>query len=162
MCTIPPPSSLNLDWWLLLCTNDDSHEWRLTLGNDNTHHVYSLFLLFPFFLLSTRTVSKRSIQEIEIYLSSTSKRNKWINRNLSLLLSLFFLFFVCRTIAQEKKWNSTINHQSAWQSSQHEEELFSCYYLVHHDAEDSALVCHLRSSSSNTRWSPAIEMTSFL
>ena len=115
MCTIPPPSSLNLDWWLLLCTNDDSHEWRLTLGNDNTHHVYSLFLLFPFFLLSIQEIEDRDLSD-----EVQHRRGRKMNQSKSLSTTFPLLSILCLSSVSSER-----HHESwwTWNTNRHDNHL---------------------------------------
>ena len=148
-CTIPPHPFWILthdsyEWQLTLTTKGDFYKWWLRhVQSRDGGHSFATTLTLPSIYPSS---------------SSTSKTIEWINQ--WSLSTTFPLLSILRSssITRELRGNeTTINHQSAWQSSQHE-ELFSCYYLVHH-AEDSALVL-LHSSSSNT-WS-ANQMTSCL
>ena len=113
-------------------TNDDLDTCKAEMGG-----IHSL-LLSPFLL------------SIQVQVQHRRRLNESIN-DLSLLLSLFFLFFVRRPLlasSGEMKLQSITNQHDNHLNTKHE-ELFSCYYLVHH-AEDSAILVLLHSSSSNT------------
>ena len=78
--------------------------------------------------------------------------NEWINRNLSLLLSLFFLFFVCRPWVRSSEHMIVDMKLQSITKNQHDN------HLLNRNTNSYTI---LRSISSNTAWS-AREMTSCL